>query len=113
MADIIGRTDQLKSLRTLYSAESALFLAVYGRRRSGKTFLIGELFRAKGPHFELTEIKDAPIKVQLSNFAREYADVFNFKKIPNAAGPLAPSFRSIATARAGSGSRRGDYSILR
>ncbi len=77
MPGIIGRTDELKTLRALYGADDPQFLAVYGRRRIGKTFLISEFFRDKGQYFELTGIKDAPLKVQLNNFAREYADVFN------------------------------------
>jgi len=80
MAGIIGRTDELKSLDALYEAEEPQFLAVYGRRRIGKTFLISEFFRDKGLYFELTGIKDAPLKSQLNNFAREYADVFNAGK---------------------------------
>ena len=80
MADIIGRTDEIASLQALYDAEAPQFLAVYGRRRIGKTFLIGEFFHGKGLYFELAGIKDAPLKVQLGNFAREYADVFNSGK---------------------------------
>jgi uncharacterized protein len=77
MATIIGRTDELKSLQALYETSDPQFLAVYGRRRIGKTFLINEFFRDKGLYFELTGIKDAPLQVQLNNFAREYAEVFN------------------------------------
>jgi AAA+ ATPase superfamily predicted ATPase len=80
MADIIGRTDEIASLQALYDAEAPQFLAVYGRRRIGKTFLISEFFHGKGLYFELAGIKDAPLKVQLGNFAREYADVFNSGK---------------------------------
>ena len=80
MADIIGRTDELKSLRALYGTEDPQFVAVYGRRRIGKTFLISRFFGDKGLYFELTGIKDAPLKTQLGNFAREYADVFNSGK---------------------------------
>jgi AAA+ ATPase superfamily predicted ATPase len=81
MPGIIGRTNELKSLRALFGAEDPQFLAVYGRRRIGKTFLISEFFRDKGLYFELTGIKDAPLKVQLNNFGREYADVFNSGKV--------------------------------
>ena len=80
MADIIGRTDEIASLQALYDAEAPQFLAVYGRRRIGKTFLISQFFHDKGLYFELAGIKDAPLKVQLGNFAREYADVFNSGK---------------------------------
>lgn len=64
-------------MNALYEAVDPQFLAVYGRRRIGKTFLISEFFRGKGLYFELTGIKDAPLGAQLNNFAREYADVFN------------------------------------
>jgi len=77
MTGIIGRADELESLQALCRTGDPQFLAVYGRRRIGKTFLISEFFRDKGLYFELTGIKDAPLKIQLNNFAREYTDVFN------------------------------------
>lgn len=73
---IIGRQQELGILRELCESGSPQLLAVYGRRRIGKTFLISEFFRDKGIYFELTGIKDADLKTQLKNFAREYADVF-------------------------------------
>ena len=76
MAVIIGRTEELRTLQAVYASRDPQFLAVYGRRRIGKTFLISEFFRDKGLYFELTGIKDAPLKVQLNNFSREYAEVF-------------------------------------
>jgi uncharacterized protein len=84
MAAIIGRERELDSLRAVYTAKEPQFLAVYGRRRIGKTFLINQFFRDKGLYFELTGMKDAPLAVQLANFAREYADVFN------SGGPVPP-----------------------
>jgi AAA+ ATPase superfamily predicted ATPase len=77
---IIGREQELVILQELYESSSPQFLAVYGRRRIGKTFLISEFFRDKGIYFELTGIKDADLKTQLGNFAREYADVFQAGK---------------------------------
>lgn len=45
MAKIIGREAQQKELRDLYESKNAEFVAVYGRRRVGKTFLIREMFK--------------------------------------------------------------------
>ena len=48
----------------------AEFLALYGRRRVGKTFLIREHFK-KQLVFELTGLKDGPMREQLANFHQE------------------------------------------
>ena len=41
---IIGREKEQKKLRNLYEDGRAEFVAVYGRRRVGKTYLIDEVF---------------------------------------------------------------------
>ena len=45
MARIIGREKQIRELERLYAKSEPVFLALYGRRRIGKTFLINELFK--------------------------------------------------------------------
>ena len=40
MKNIIGRKKEIEELERLYNAENAEFVAVYGRRRVGKTYLI-------------------------------------------------------------------------
>jgi len=47
MAIIIGRKEEQRQLNELYESGRAEFLAVYGRRRVGKTFLIHETLRDK------------------------------------------------------------------
>ena len=42
---IIGRKAEIRELEKLYKSESSEFVAVYGRRRVGKTFLIKEVFK--------------------------------------------------------------------
>ena len=44
---IIGRKNEIKTLERLYNSGRAEFVAVYGRRRVGKTFLIGETFKGR------------------------------------------------------------------
>jgi len=47
MAVIIGRKEEQRQLKELYESGKSEFLAVYGRRRVGKTFLIRETLRDK------------------------------------------------------------------
>lgn len=43
--NIIGRQRQLETLKRLYNSHKSEFLAIYGRRRVGKSYLIDEAFR--------------------------------------------------------------------
>lgn len=78
MAQIIARERELNILDKIYHSGKAEFLAVYGRRRVGKTYLIREFFRNKGIFFHLTGVKDAPVRKQLRNFADEFKRVFGY-----------------------------------
>ena len=42
---LIGRNEEIRKLKSLYTSEKSEFVAIYGRRRVGKTFLIDETFR--------------------------------------------------------------------
>ena len=54
METIIGREPEKEKLKQLLNTNESEFLAVYGRRRVGKTFLISEFYRDKGVYFEVT-----------------------------------------------------------
>ncbi len=73
---IIGREKELTVLDRLWQSQKAEFLAVYGRRRVGKTFLIHQFFKDKGTYFEITGSKGATKKVQLRNFNRALRALF-------------------------------------
>lgn len=73
---IIGRSTEIKLLNKIYQDHQPVFLAIYGRRRVGKTFLIDEFFRGKGLFFSITGVKNAPVATQLKNFSFEYAEIF-------------------------------------
>ena len=45
---MIGRKREIRELRRAYDSSASEFVAVYGRRRIGKTYLINEVF---GAHF--------------------------------------------------------------
>ena len=47
MAEIIGRKTEIEELNRLYSSKKSQFVAVYGRRRVGKTYLINQVFKDK------------------------------------------------------------------
>ena len=42
---IIGRTNEIEILEYCYNSTQSEFVAIYGRRRIGKTFLVRELFK--------------------------------------------------------------------
>ena len=76
MDPIIARNQEIKLLSTLYDSQKPEFLAIYGRRRVGKTFLIREFFKNKGVYFSLTGLKGASLKKQLINFSSEFSGIF-------------------------------------
>lgn len=67
MNDIIGRELEIKQLERVSSSKKSEFIAVYGRRRIGKTFLIREFFQYKFD-FQLTGLANANTPQQLTNF---------------------------------------------
>jgi uncharacterized protein len=68
---IIGREKEIGKLDKLLSSNQAEFLAIYGRRRVGKTFLIRQCFK-NNLIFDFSGTKDVSITQQLSNFFEEY-----------------------------------------
>ena len=64
---MIGRENEIKTLRAAYESDHSEFVAVYGRRRIGKTFLINEVFNYKFA-FHTAGMENATRKVQLSAF---------------------------------------------
>ncbi|MEA5405814.1 ATP-binding protein [Arcicella sp. DC2W] len=67
MANIIGRENELTTLRALQSSEKSEFVAVYGRRRVGKTFLVRTAFEGQFV-FQVTGLGNANLSKQLTNF---------------------------------------------
>jgi uncharacterized protein len=64
---LIGRKREIEKFNKLVSSSKAEFLAVYGRRRVGKTFLIREYFNNQYA-FYVTGLAKANTKQQLINF---------------------------------------------
>ena len=72
---IIGRTQEQSKLQELYESQKAEFLVVYGRRRTGKTFLLREYFEDKFAFFhtalspfEMADNNELLLRQQLRRF---------------------------------------------
>ena len=66
--DLIGRKREFKTLKSYLNSDKSEFVAVYGRRRVGKTFLIRKTTDDKFAFF-ITGVYQASKTEQLTNFA--------------------------------------------
>ena len=64
---MIGRKDEIRRLNDAFSSSQSEFVAVYGRRRIGKTYLITETFSNRFA-FHHTGLKEGGTKKQLEHF---------------------------------------------
>ncbi|RLD56143.1 MAG: ATPase [Bacteroidetes bacterium] len=67
MQKLIGRENELSVLNSIYTSGKSEFVAIYGRRRVGKTFLIRSVFEEKFT-FQITGLAKATLGQQLTNF---------------------------------------------
>ena len=73
MNAMIGRKEEKKILEDLLKTNSSELVAIYGRRRIGKTFLVRNVYR-KELAFEFSGIHGASLSVQLKNFSHTLTD---------------------------------------
>jgi AAA+ ATPase superfamily predicted ATPase len=92
MERIINREHEQEILKKRLSSNMAEFIAVYGRRRVGKTYLINNFFQKKGIYFEVTGLNlleeseeaidskktDTNMKRQLEIFTKKISDTFYY-----------------------------------
>lgn len=71
MAIIAGRRREQEIFSKVLDSKEASFLAVYGRRRIGKTYLIENYFMDKGEFFNIAGLQDGTFEEQLRRFAKE------------------------------------------
>ncbi len=81
MRNLIGREKEINFLQLIWEAKEAEFVALYGRRRVGKTYLVREFFSKKGIYIEFTGLKDGSMDDQLRNFTQKISDTF-YNAIP-------------------------------
>jgi len=65
---IIGRKQEISKLQELYKSNRPEFVAIYGRRRVGKTFLVRQMFE-KEFVFDLAGLSKGSSRRQLLNFS--------------------------------------------
>ncbi|HMC84675.1 MAG TPA: hypothetical protein VKI61_04090, partial [Chitinophagaceae bacterium] len=65
--ELTGRIKELAQLKQIHQADASAFVAVYGRRRVGKTFLLRQAFDNKFD-FYLTGLANASTAQQLNSF---------------------------------------------
>ena len=82
METIIGRQAEIKRLTSTVNSPRAEFIALYGRRRVGKTFLINQMFRNQFA-FKMTGVIEGSLKDQFTAFADAMSDYgFNMPEQP-------------------------------
>jgi AAA+ ATPase superfamily predicted ATPase len=69
---LVGRKEELSILEACYQSNSAHFVALYGRRRVGKTYLVKTHFENR-IFFTFTGIAHATLQRQITNFNVEIA----------------------------------------
>ena len=74
---IIGRETEKEILEEVIESNKAEFLAIYGRRRVGKTYLITNFIRSvKCVFFHVTGIQKGSLEEQLEEFAIQIGSTF-------------------------------------
>jgi hypothetical protein len=76
MKKLIGREPEIKILEQALNSQEAELIAMYGRRRVGKTHLIQTVYK-KEIVFQLTGINGAPLEEQLQNFSETITEAFD------------------------------------
>ncbi|MDD6001226.1 MAG: ATP-binding protein [Bacteroidales bacterium] len=69
MKSLIGRHTEIATLNTALNSQRAEFVALYGRRRVGKTFLINQMFEPEQFVFKMTGVIEGTLKDQFVAFA--------------------------------------------
>lgn len=75
--EIVSRKAEVESLQQMLDSDIPEFLALFGRRRVGKTFLIKQFFKDKDViFFNVTGAKDGAISEQLDHFIQRISETF-------------------------------------
>ncbi|MES2613955.1 MAG: ATP-binding protein [Bdellovibrionota bacterium] len=81
----VGRENEIKILENINSSNQAQFVAIYGRRRIGKTYLVETFFKNRSQKkFHITGEKNGDKRRQLEIFRIEIENIFyNRSRIPD------------------------------
>jgi AAA+ ATPase superfamily predicted ATPase len=68
---ISSRQPEIKLLAKISSSKKPEFLAIFGRRRAGKTFLIRSCFEVKrNVFFDVSGVRNGVMRDHISNFTQ-------------------------------------------
>lgn len=74
---IVGRVREQNALQAVLESKKSEFLAIYGRRRVGKTYLIRNFFsQTSSVFFHVTGLQKGKLQQQLIEFAKQIAETF-------------------------------------
>ncbi len=93
---MIGRKKELAILANAYAGQKPELIAVFGRRRVGKTYLIQSFFEGK-IDFELTGLKDGTKEQQLRNFTYGLKDAQQSADLPAQPTDWLEAFHQLKT----------------
>lgn len=78
---MIGRKKELADLKNYYDSQRAEFIALYGRRRVGKTYLINEFFESRFA-FYITGVIDGEKSEQMAAFTKGLRNMGYSGRVP-------------------------------
>ena len=93
---MIGRKKEIDILANTYASGKPELVAVFGRRRVGKTYLIGSFFDGN-IDFELTGLKDGTKEQQLRNFSYSLKDAQKSATLPPSPIDWLDAFHQLKT----------------
>ena len=96
---IIGRKLEINELTDAFDSKNSEFIAVYGRRRVGKTYLITHFFQKKKcVYFQMTGVYKGLLHKQLDRFAKEIGHTFYNGALLKSAENWMDAFESLRLA---------------
>ncbi len=73
---VVGRNKEIEILRKAFHSKKAEMVALYGRRRVGKTYLVRSLFQKQAAYLEVVGLKDGKMSDQLQIFTKAISELF-------------------------------------
>jgi AAA+ ATPase superfamily predicted ATPase len=95
--EVVGRKQERHEMEAMLKDKDSHFLAIVGRRRVGKTFLIREVYK-QHIVFEMTGLKDADLSAQLTNFNLQHKRYFQGNTNNNSPENWLLAFNSLSIA---------------
>jgi len=81
MEEVIGRTEEKEILNGILKSNQPELVAMFGRRRVGKTYLIRKYLKGN-LIFEFSGVHNATVAEQLTNFRNTFAEAMNLPVAP-------------------------------